>query len=325
MNELRIGVLGCANIAERSVIPAIESTPGYELVAVASRTKEKANSFADKFGCEAVAGYRNLIDRDDLDVIYIPLPTGLHEEWVIAALNAGKHVYVEKSLATTYGSAKKMVEKAKEKKLLIMENFMFPYHQQTSFVKKMLEDNIIGDLRSFRSTFSFPLLPADNFRYNKSLGGGVLMDAAAYTLKASQVFLGDGLLVIASTLNMLEAYEVDMYGSAYLRTEAGVVSQVNFGFDSFYQCNYELLGNKGKITAHRAFTAGPGIEPVITVENQSGSVDHAVKSDNHFVNILLELRRTLESGDYSQKYQEVLNQSRLLQGVLDNASTSITK
>ena len=324
MNSLRIGVLGCANIAERSVIPAIKETEGLGLIAVASRTNENAKEFASRFDCDAVIGYQKLLERDDVDVIYMPLPTGLHEEWVLAALDAGKHVYVEKSLALTYESAVKMVEKAQAKNLLIMENFMFPYHRQTAFVKELLQDNTIGAMRAFRSTFSFPLLPADNFRYTKSLGGGVLMDAAAYTLKVSQEFLGNDLQVIASNLNMLEDYEVDMYGAAYLRSASGIVSQVSFAFDSFYQCNYEILGNKGKITAHRAFTAGPGIEPLITVETQSGSRDHKIESDNHFVNILAELRETIISGDYSRKYEEVLNQSRLLQGVFDKASVAVT-
>lgn len=324
MNNIRIGVLGCANIAERSVIPAIQETDGLELIAVASRSEIKASEFANKFDCDAVTGYQNLIERDDIDTIYIPLPTGLHEEWVLAALEEGKHVYVEKSLALTYQSAVKMVEKAQDKNLLIMENFMFPYHQQTAFVKNLLQENAIGDIRSFRSTFSFPLLPADNFRYTKSLGGGVLMDAAAYTLKASQEFLGDDLQVVASNLNMLEGYEVDMYGAAYLRAESGIVAQLNFAFDSFYQCNYEIVGNKGKITAHRAFTAGPGVEPLITVENQTGSLGHKIEPDNHFVNILVELRETIHKGEHSRKYDEVLNQSRLLQGVFDKANISTT-
>ena len=139
MSNLRIGVLGCANIARRSVIPAIKSIVEYDLIAIASRTKEKASEFATEFDCEAVEGYQKLLDRKDIDVIYMPLPTGLHEEWVMKALEAGKHILIEKSLAMDYASAKRMVDMARQKGLLIMENFMFLYHKQHQFVKDLID------------------------------------------------------------------------------------------------------------------------------------------------------------------------------------------
>ena len=138
MQKIKIGVLGCASIAERSVIPAILSIPVFELIAVSSRSAEKANKFAQQFNCEAVVGYQNLLNRKDIDVIYIPLPTGLHEEWVLKTLAAGKHILIEKSVASNYFSAKKMVEMARKKGLLLMENFMFLHHQQHQLVKQLI-------------------------------------------------------------------------------------------------------------------------------------------------------------------------------------------
>jgi len=96
MKKIRIGVLGCANIAHRSVIPAILSLPDhFELVAIASRTLDKATIFAQEFGCEAMSPYEKLIQRKDIDAVYLPLPTGLHKEWLNKALISGKHVYAE--------------------------------------------------------------------------------------------------------------------------------------------------------------------------------------------------------------------------------------
>ena len=114
MKKIRIGVMGCAAIAKKSVIPAILALPEqFELVAIASRTSEKAEEFAALFGCEAVTGYDYLLQLD-IDAVYIPLPTGLHEEWINKALLAGKHVYAEKSIASSFDSAKSMVENAKK-------------------------------------------------------------------------------------------------------------------------------------------------------------------------------------------------------------------
>lgn len=318
MNKLKIGVLSCANIAKRSVIPAILAIPELELVAIASRTEQKAKEFALAFNCEAVVGYQQLLDRKDIDAIYMPLPTGLHEEWVLKALEAGKHILIEKSLAMSFASAQVMVKKAKEKGLLIMENFMFLYHGQHTFVKDLMAQNKIGELRCFRSSFGFPPLANDNFRYNKALGGGALLDAAAYTVRASQLFLGNDLTVAASNLNY-ENTEVDIYGGAYLKSKTGAFSEVAFGFDNFYQCNYELWGSKGKITAQRAFTPSADFKPTITLEVQGEVFNYEVDAENHFVNILNEFKRCIFERDMENKYVEILNQSRLLQELKDKS------
>lgn len=318
MSKLKIGVLGGANIAKRSVIPAIKSIHEFDLVAVSSRTEKKATEFANLFHCEAVVGYQNLLDRKDIDVIYMPLPTGLHEEWVLKALAAGKHILIEKSLAMNYASAKKMVEQAQQNNLLIMENFMFLYHGQHQFVKKLIAENKIGAIRCFRSSFGFPPLPEDNFRYNKALGGGALLDAAAYTIRASQLFLGNDLKVKAANLNY-NNQEVDIFGGAYLSNQNGLFAEVAFGFDNFYQCNYEIWGSEGKITAQRAFTPGADFTPAITLEQQGEMLDYKIEAENHFVNILNEFKRCILENDMQNKYEEILNQSRLLQELKDKS------
>ena len=318
MEKLSIGVMGCANIAVRSVIPAIKSIDAFELVAVASRTAEKAAETAAQFGCEAIVGYQELLDRDDIQAIYMPLPTGLHEEWVMKALKAGKHVHIEKSLAMDYRSAHQMVRLAREKGLLIMENFTFLYHGQHELVKGLIKDGKIGDLRCFRSSFGFPPLDPQNFRYNKELGGGALLDAAAYTVRVSQLFLGNDLGVEAATLNHLDS-EVDIYGGAYLKAEDGSFAEVAFGFDNFYQCNYEIWGSKGKISAHRAFTPGPDFKPRITLEQQGESFEYEADAENQFVTILTEFARCVRENDRESKYGENLNQARLLQELKDKS------
>ena len=130
MNQINIGILGCATFADRLVIPAINSSDNFNLVAIASRSYKKAKSFASKFGCEAIDGYQGLIDRDDIDAVYIPLPIGLHQEWVISCLENGKHVLCEKSLAPDYRTVKAMVDTARRRSLVLIENFMFAFHSQ---------------------------------------------------------------------------------------------------------------------------------------------------------------------------------------------------
>jgi len=137
---IKIGVLGCADIAKRLIIPNMIKSGLYEIVAVASRSKEKAQEFAGLFNCEPIIGYENLLSRKDIEAIYVPLPTGMHYEWIIKGLNAGKHIFAEKSLANEYTEVKAIVDLAIQKNLCVFENFMFVFHSQFDAVKSVIAD-----------------------------------------------------------------------------------------------------------------------------------------------------------------------------------------
>lgn len=313
MKKVRIGVMGCANIAERMVIPAIKSiSDKFDLIAVSSRTNEKAEFFANIFNTLPIVGYENLLDREDLDAIYMPLPTGLHEEWILKALHAGKHVIVEKSLALNYISAQKIINAAKSKGLLLMENFMFKYHKQHQVIWQNFKNDNVGSLRLFRSQFGFPPLGNSNFRYNNSLGGGSLLDAGAYTVMASRWYLGNEQEVISAVLYIDPVNNVDIYGNATLKNKDGIVSQLSFGFDNFYQCNYELWGSKGRLFAEKGFTPKPNESAQIVFENQEQKVITNITPDNHFVNIFKEFYRSIAERDYDPHYNDILDQSKTL-------------
>ena len=314
--------MGCANIAIRTVIPTLLAHPEFDVISVASRSPQKAQETATHFNCEAVVGYEALLEDARLDAIYMPLPTGLHEEWVLKALEAGKHILVEKSLAMNFASAKTMVTLAREKGLLIMENFMFLYHSQHKLVADMITNGDIGEIRSFRSAFGFPPLAPDNFRYNRALGGGALLDAAAYTIRASQLFLEPGLSVQGANLHRKDPDGVDVFGGAFLKNDTGQFSQVAFGFDNFYQCDYEIWGSKGKITAKKAFTPKPTEKPRIIVEKQDYRSEFDAPADDHFLNILSEFHRCIMTADFAEKHAEITNQSRLLQEIYETSQRS---
>lgn len=316
MKKIGIGVMGCASIAQRSVIPAITTlSDKFELKAIASRNAEKAQLLASQFNTTPLTGYDSLLQREDIDAIYMPLPTGLHKEWIEKALLAGKHVLAEKSLAMDYNSAQKLVELAKAKGLLLMENFMFRYHSQHKAVWEMLQNKHIGEIRLFRSQFGFPPLDQSNFRYDKVVGGGALLDAGAYTLRAAQWFLGRDLQVLSAVLYIDPKRDSDIYGNMTLRNQSGVVAQLSFGFDNFYQCNYEFWGSTGRLIANKAFTPKINEMPKITVEKATGAENLEMPADNHFANLLSEFYASIRSNKHTEHLEDVLNQSKLLEEV----------
>jgi len=320
MKKIKIGVLGCADIAKRLAISAIKSTDECELVAIASMTLKKAQQFANQFNCEAIQGYENLLIKRDIDAVYIPLPTGLHYEWTVKALKNRKHVLAEKSISVDYASAKDMVETAQKNKLALFENFMFIFHSQYNFLFEKLNDGEIGEIRCFRSSFGFPPLRNDDIRYIKALGGGALLDAGVYTIKAAQFILGNNLHVNAAYLKYDAATKVDVYGGAFLSNDNGLFAEVAFGFDNYYQNNIEIWGSKGKIIAERAFTAGPGFKPKIILEKQDKRHEFILPSDNHFVNLLKEFYNSITNNNFEYQYNEILKQAELVNAVRINAN-----
>ncbi len=312
MNKIKIGVMGYGNIASRAVIPAINALDEFELVAIASRSLEKAKSAAKRFDCEAIHKYANLISRPDIEAIYVSLPIGLHYEWTIRSLKNNKHVLCEKSISTNYKTTYDMVETAKRNNLVLFENFMFLYHPQHQFVLEKINNGAIGEIRCFRSSFGFPPLLKNNIRYSKSLGGGALLDAGTYTVRATQMFLGNDISVEGAFLKYDEETEVDIYGGAFLTNNKGQFAELAFGFDNFYQCNYEIWGTEGKITVERAFTPPPGLKPKIVIEKQDLRNEFYLPASNPFINILKDFHNSIRTGNSVQQFSAILNQQKLL-------------
>lgn len=314
--KINIGVLGCANIAKRFIIPAIcELEDKFNLVGIASRTEKSANEFAEEFNTNPYIGYEDLLNNKKLEAVYIPLPNSLHYEWIKKSLEKGLHVLVEKSLACTYEEVVELNNLAKENKLVLIENFQFRFHSQLKYIKDLVESGKIGELRNIRAAFGFPPFPDnDNIRYKKELGGGALLDAGAYPIKISQIFLGNDIYVDSSSLYYDKEKGVDTWGSAFIKQKDGLLaSQIAFGFDNFYQNTIELWGSKGRILANRIFTAAPGYKPSIEVETSEGKEVISLESDHHFINMLNHFYSKINNKDrLDEEYSQNISQARLI-------------
>ena len=318
--RLRIGVMGCSGFARRTMVPALLRSQAGDLAAVASRSAEKASTWARELGCPGLAGYDRLLEREDIDVVYLPLPAALNEEWAPKALAAGKHLLVEKSFATRLEAARRIVEQARARNLLIRENFHFSGHSQWARLRSFMDSGEIGEVHLVRSTFGFPPLPRDNFRWQAELGGGALLDAGAYVAKVSQLLLGAGLEIRGAALQMDAETGVDRYGEAMFRNGRGQVAQVAFGFDYFYQCGVELLGTRGKVSSGRVFTAKPEDIPRLRIEIPGDSREERLPPDDAYANMWRNFAETVAGGDYREEWDLLLDQARLLEGVRQAAA-----
>lgn len=315
--QLKIGILGCANIAERMVLPEILTHGNYNLSGVASRSKEKAKRYAATFDTRAFSSYDDLIAAD-IDVVYIPLPNSLHFKWAKIALLSGKHVIVEKPLCSAPSDVLELCEIASKRGLVLFENFQFRFHSQLSFIKDFLASEEFGEIRNVRSSFGFPPFnDENNIRYSKYLDGGSLLDAGAYTVKIAQLILGSDLRVACAKLKLSENLGVDLWGSATLFCRnSDVVAQLAFGFDNVYQNQVEVWGSKAKITAKRIFTAGPNVIPTVEVVTAQNIYTQELPSDNHFSKMLSHVYKLTRDPDLREaEYVDNIRQANLLNSI----------
>lgn len=314
MKTIKVGVLGFAKVFANLVGHAVAKHPRFELVAVASKSASSA-AVEQAFACQVVDEYDAVVENRDIDMVYIPLPNGLHREWVSRSIAAGKHVLCEKSLGCDLSEVGEMVALAREHDRLLVENFQFRFHSQHQTIQSMLAEEV-GEIHCFRSSFGFPPFPdRDNIRYRAALGGGALLDAGAYTLKAMQFVMGPGFEVKAATINRPPGHEVDITGSIYASNPEGIGAQLAYGFDNLYQCNYEVWGSRGKLTCTRAFTARADHAPGIILETAAGTRTITLDADDHFFNMLTHFASCLDNGDYEDENRQNLEQARLIEAV----------
>ncbi|GAB3740956.1 Gfo/Idh/MocA family oxidoreductase [Amycolatopsis oliviviridis] len=279
---VRVGVLGCADIARRRTLPALVACPGTEPVAVASRTPVKAGALAAEFGCRPVTGYERLLADDGIDAVYIAVPAGLHAEWCAKALSAGRHVLVEKPFAVDTAEADALVDLAGARGRVLMENRMFARHPQHALVRSLIDAGRIGEPKVLTATMAMPRRAPDDIRYRGDLAGGALLDVGYYPIGAAVLLFGPDWDVVGAVLDHDDRLGVDTGGDILLRSAGGVSAHLTFGFDHYYRAAYQVRGSAGTITAERAFTPPPTLSPTVRVEGAGGHTEISVSPFDQF-------------------------------------------
>ncbi|CAG7848257.1 D-xylose 1-dehydrogenase (NADP(+)) 2 Short=XDH 2; Flags: Precursor [Serendipita indica DSM 11827] len=182
---LRFGILGAANIAPSALITPARSHPDVVIYAVAARDETRARAYARKHRIPVVfSSYQDLLDSPDVDAVYNPLPNGLHFEWTMKALTAGKHVLLEKPSSNRAEETRQMFELATKKNLVLLEAFHYRFHPANHRFKEIITSGTLGELRSLQvDTRMFSgFFPARDIRFNYELGGGAAADMGCYGL-----------------------------------------------------------------------------------------------------------------------------------------------
>lgn len=294
MSRVRFGILGTANIARRALAPALQRCKNAELVAVASRSEEKARSFAAECGIpRAHSSYQALLDDPEVDAVYIPLPNSLHLEWSIKAAQAKKHVLCEKPLALSEAQCLEMAAAAGEQGVKLMEAFMYRFHPRSIEVLARVREGAIGRLALIQASFSFALRSRENIRLQPELGGGSLMDVGCYCVNLARTLAGQEPSGVQAQADW-GASGVDERLVGTLVFPSGAYAQFDSSLVLPRRERYQVLGSEGEIAVDKAFL--PGEADATYLQTKAGEtqlhtvsgVDEYQLMAEHFAQCVLE-------------------------------------
>lgn len=252
---LKFGILSTAKIADEHLIPAIQQSGTASLEAIASRDLKKAKKMAAKFNApQAFGSYDELLASDDIDAVYIPLPTSQHVDWAVKAAQAGKHVLVEKPLALKATDINKLIKARDKAGVVVSEGYMVTYHPQWLKVRDLIKKNAIGKLRRIESSFSYFNVDENNMRNRPELGGGALPDIGVYPTVCARFATGLEPKTVTAQVEFDPKFKTDRYANVQLEFD-GV--DMNF-YVSTQMANRQTMvfhGDKGFIELTAPFNS----------------------------------------------------------------------
>ena len=261
---LRVGLLSTANI-NRLVLAGARASEEVDVVAVASRDDARAGAYAREHGIQRAHGsYEALLADADVDAVYISLPNSLHVEWSVRALQAGKHVLCEKPLARRPEDVERAFDAAERAGRVLAEAFMYRHHPQTKLVSELVGSGAIGDLRTIRASFSFPLADLENVRMRPELDGGSLMDVGCYCVSGARLLAGEPERVYGE--QRLGATGVDTTFAGTLRFPGDVIATFHSSMDLPSRQELEALGTDGTLLVQAPWRVDLGGEVLLRGE-----------------------------------------------------------
>ncbi|TPN36219.1 Gfo/Idh/MocA family oxidoreductase [Mesorhizobium sp. B2-3-3] len=265
----RWGVLSTAKIGREQLLPAIVEAENGVLSAIASRDLSKAKALGERFGARhAFGSYEELLASNEVDGVYIPLPTSQHVEWTAKAIEAGKHVLVEKPLALDAKDILPLIKLRDQKKVLVCEAFMVIYHPQWIKVRDLIAGGAIGRLRHVQGAFSYYNIDPNNMRNQLDLGGGALPDIGVYPTVSTRFSTGKEPLRVQATIERDKKFGTDIYSS--IRADFGDF-ELSFYLSTQMAARQVMVfhGEKGFIEVFSPFNAGLYDHHRVELHNQN--------------------------------------------------------
>lgn len=253
--KIKWGILGCAGICKDRTLPGILSSSNGVVYALASRGEEKVHAYAELFHpSKCYTSYDELLDDEDVDAVYIPLPNHLHYPWVLKAAAKKKHILCEKPMALTEAEVKEMFDVCEKNGVLLMEAYAYRQAPLVQKVKSMIDEGCIGKVKYIESTHTNQVTNKNNIRFLK-VGGGNFYDVACYNVSLAGYLTGKDPVSMRVFKEMDEETGVDVASSILLNYGEGTTAMLYSAINCYPKGCFSVLGETGRIEVLNKFNS----------------------------------------------------------------------
>lgn len=282
--SLRFGILGAARIAPKALVGPAKQLDSVEVIRVAARNRQRAEAFAAEHEIPGVSDdYWDVIEADDVDVVYNPLPMNLHAEWTIAALRAGKHVLCEKPFASNADEAREMVAVANETGLILGEAFHHWYHPLWVRLREHLSSGVIGTVTRAEGYFNISI-PQPDIRWDYATSGGSLMDLGCYSMIWVRHVIGEEPTVHEAVAS-IGPEKIDASMWAEMTFPSGATGRVESSMESNDgDIRLEITGTSGSISIENPLS--PYNDNTVVIRTERGETSSSITDSTTYTHML---------------------------------------
>ena len=319
MKAINIAVWGLGRHALVRILPAIQADNNLSLIGVCSRDQKQVIKTSYDLNCIGWTNSGDMLSDLNIDVIYIATPIGVHFKQALQALKANKHVWCEKPLTCNYEDSKLLVSVAKENNKMLVEAFMYLYHDQFEQLKNYISNKQNGRVHSLTCKFGIPVLENPGFRHDVNLGGGAFWDIASYPVSAViSLFKDQEVRILFSEILNKNNSSVDTDGKTLIRFSSGTLAYLEWGMNLSYRNEIDIWSEKSSFFTDKIFSKPENYETQYRIRDEKGNESIEVgKISEQFSDMLISFYNIYFSSELIlQEYQYILRRAKVLDQIM---------
>lgn len=310
--------LGYSNLVKGRILPVLKKA-GFTEVSIAKYEGQPWDEDYKNCGLPVTCydNYEEGLANFKGDVVYVSTVNSTHVQYGKKSLTAGFNTIIDKPATATYAEAQELVDLAKFKGLFVGESTVYLEHPQLTTIKEIFANN--NDAPKMLTVhFTMPPFKPENFRYQKSLGGGAIMDTAPYAVSVARYFLGGEPEQVFCVVNERQSDGLDIEYSLMMQFADGKSMIGHFGFNTEYINQVFLMGNRTNVKVNRIFTIPDTMENELVVNHLNESTKVITPFGNNFELYLAKALKNIQTKQYEEAYQSLLSDAKVKQMIINN-------
>jgi len=321
-----IAVWGIGPHALNNVLPAIVESEGLNLHGVCTRDLSTLKKCGENYGCSLWKSEDEMLNDEQLDIVYLCTPIGLHAVQGKRILESNKHLWCEKPFTSNINDTQELINIADQRGLTVSECFMYLFHPQFKKVLEVISQNSLGKVIGANIRFGIPFLERPGFRLTPELSGGAFWDVGSYLVSAVlALFPEQEIKIDYAELSYYKNYNVDLEGRAIISFEKGQKAYIDWALGSSYRNELDLWCKKGSLFTDKVFSKKPDYNPKLILRDKNGNEkSHEIESANHFILMFKHMIETLtDKGLAKIEKQNILLRATTLQMIKEKSKETV--